>query len=285
MPKQLLKKVEFIDENGIVDDAVKIMKTVKNLCLIGETGTGKTLLGHFLGDVLGNLPIFELTLSIDTNRWELVASDVLEKGETKVRDGIVLLWLKSKKGILLVNGFNYAPANVISLFESLADWTQKIYIPELQAEYARSGEHYLIVTMNPYEKTGYAGTHQMNIATMRRFEPIYMHYLSAMSETELLMKRYNDYDWVRKLVEFASKTRILYKQGKLTMPLTTGNLQNYTSLKALDMSDARIVSIACAHYLDEERPTVKRLWEETENLDTADLRKQDENAKAKGATA
>jgi MoxR-like ATPase len=264
--KKLVQNAEFIDESGILDDAIKICKVVKNLELIGETGTGKTLLGHTLADHF-RLPLFEHTLSIDANRWELIASDVLEKGETKVRDGIVLMWLKEKKGVLLINGFNYAPANVISLFESLADWTNKIYVSELQQEFVRSEEHYLIVTMNPYQKVGYAGTHQMNIATMRRFEPINVHYLSAMKETELLMKHYNDYDWVRKLVEFANKTRILYREGKLTMPLTTGNLINYAGLKAMDMSDARIISIACAHYLDEERPTVKRLWEETEEAE------------------
>ena len=274
MVKKLVKKTEFIDESGLLDDAVKICKVVKNLELIGETGTGKTLLGHALADYFST-PLFEITLSIDTNRWELIASDILEKGETKVRDGIVLMWLRAKKGILLVNGFNYAPANVNSLFESLADWTNKIFIPELQQEFTRSDEHYLIVTLNPYEKSGYAGTHQTNIATMRRFEPLYVRYLSPMKETELLMKNYNDYDWVRKLVEFANKTRILYREGKLTMPITTGNLMNYTGMKVLDMSDARIVSIACAHYLDEERPTVKRLWEDAEQADTEDLKRQD----------
>ena len=59
------------------------------------------------------------------------------------------------------------------------------------------------------------------------------------------------------------------------MPITTGNLMNYTGMKVLDMSDARIVSIACAHYLDEERPTVKRLWEDAEQADTEDLKRQD----------
>lgn len=258
-------EVDFIDEAGIVDDAVKILKVAKNLCLIGETGTGKTKLGHHLADYF-KMPLFEVTLSIDTNRWELVASDVLEKGETKVRDGVLLMWLKAKRAMMLVNGFNYAPANVNALFESAADWTAKLYIPELQKEFLRSPDHYLVVTMNPYEKSGYAGTHQMNIATMRRFEPIYVRYLSPMKETEYVMKYFNDYNWVRKLVEFANKTRTLYKEGKLTLPLTTGNLINYAGFKGMDMSDGRIISIACAHYLDEERPTVKRLWEETEEF-------------------
>lgn len=262
---KLIQKATFIDENGIIDDATKILKCVKNLCLIGETGSGKTTLAHHIAETL-NMQLFEHTLSIDTNRWELVASDILQKGETKVRDGIVLMWLKASKGILLINGFNYAPANVVSLFESLADWTNKIYIPELQQDFNRSEDHYIILTMNPYEKSGYAGTHQTNIATMRRFEPIYVHFLSPMKETELLMKYFNDYNWIRKLVEFANKTRTLYREGKLTMPLTPGNLINYANLKAVDMADSRIVSIACAHYLEEERPTVKRLWEETEDL-------------------
>lgn len=276
--KKVSSEVDFIDESGICDDALKILQVCKNLLLIGETGTGKTLMGHHLHDLLntdGKLPLFEMTLGIDTNQWELKASDILVKGETKVREGIVLMWLKAKKGTLLIHGFNYAPANVVSLFESLADWTSKIYIPELQQDFMRSSEHYLIVTMNPYDKVGYAGTHQLNIATLRRFEPIYVHYLTPMKETELVMNYFKDYDWVRKLVEFANKTRTLYREGKLTMPLTTGNLINYAGLRKLGMADARIVSIATAHYLDEERPTVKRLWEETEKIDTADLKSQD----------
>ena len=260
---QTITEDDYIDDGGTVTDALTILKTVKNLCLIGETGVGKTKLSHHLKNLL-NIPLFEITLSVDTNRWELIASDILTKGETQIREGIVLMWLKAQKGILLINGFNYAPANVISLFESLADWTNKIYIPELQKEFVRTENHYLIVTMNPYEKAGYAGTHQMNIATMRRFEPMFIHYLTAQNETKLIQKDYDNYNWVRKLVEFAGKTRILYREGKLTMPLTTGNLSNYAKLKREGMTDARIISIATSHYLEEERATVKRLWEDTE---------------------
>lgn len=265
--KVVVPKTEFVDEGDYIDTSLKILQVAKNLLLSGETGTGKTLLAHCLAGILSkgtDLPFFELTLGVDTNQWELKASDILQSGDTKVREGIVLLWLKAKKGILLINGFNYAPANVVSLFESLADWTSKIYIPELQQEFARSPEHYLIVTMNPYEKAAYAGTHQLNAATLRRFEPLIVHYLTPQKETVLVQKYFNDYEWVRKLVEFANKTRTLYREGKLTMPLTTGNLINYAGLKALDMNDNRIISIACAHYLDEERPSVKRLWEDTE---------------------
>lgn len=267
--KELTQELEFVDEGGYVDDARKILKVCKNLLLIGETGTGKTKLGHHMHGVMcKDAPLIEMTLGVDTNQWELKASDILVKGDSVVREGVVLMWLKQKKGILLINGFNYAPANVVSLFESLADWTNMIYIPELQKNFMRTPEHYLIVTMNPYEKVGYAGTHQLNIATLRRFEPIYMHYLSPMKETELVMRFYKDYMWSRKIVEFANKTRNLYKTGGLSMPLTTGNLINYAGLKALDMSDEKIRQIAAAHYEEGvQRDTVLRFWEQTEKED------------------
>lgn len=255
--------VVFVDEWNIVPKCIAILKCVKNLRLVGETGTGKTTLVHYLAEKL-NVPLFEHVLSIDTNRWELIASDVLQKGETKVREGIVLMWLKAEKGILYLDGYNYAPPNVTSLIECLSDWRGSIWIPELQQTFKRGEEHYLIISMNPYEKAGYTGTHQMNIASMRRFETVWCYYLSIRKETEYLMKFYKNYRWVRKLVEFANKTRTLYREGKLTMPLTTGNLINYCLLKKEGLDDRDIIEIASGHYLDEERPVVKRLWEEEE---------------------
>lgn len=228
---------------------------------------GKTTFVHHIAEKIG-LKLYEHNLTIDTNRWELVASNILDGGNSKVRKGIVLLWLEDKDGgILYLDGFNYAPANVISLVESLADWRESIYVPELNKKYKRGSKHYIIISNNPFDKIGYSGTHMINIATLRRFEPLWCYYLSIRAEVDMLMKHFDDYEWVRRLVEFADKVRTNYKEGKLTMPLTTGNLINYAKLKRDGLRDNKIVEIAVGHYLEEERPIVKKLFENVELIE------------------
>lgn len=256
-----IKNIVYIDDRGYVSKATKILETVGNLRLIGETGVGKTTLIYKLAESF-NTPLFECVLTRDTSRWDLVASDTLKKGETVIRKGIIIAWLESKGGILSLNGFNYAEPNIVSLVESLADFRGVIYVPELQKEYKRSDKHYLIIDYNPSEKAGYSGTFIENIATIRRFEGIVIDYLGVLKETKHLQKYFNEYEWCRKIVELASKTRTLYKLGKFNTPITTGNLINYAKLRKAGMDDTEIIEIASSLFKESQRESFKRLFED-----------------------
>jgi len=125
------KNVEFIDSDNYVKRSIAILKQVGNLRLVGESGVGKTTLVYKLAEDL-KVPLFEMVLTRDVSRWDLLACETLRKGETTIRDGIILLWLKSKKGILYLDGFNYAEANIISLIESLSDFRGNVWIRGFQ---------------------------------------------------------------------------------------------------------------------------------------------------------
>jgi len=262
---RFIKGIEFIDSNNYIPSAKAILENVGNLRLVGETGVGKTTLVHKLAE-LYNLPLFEQSLQRDTSRLDLLATDILKGGSIEVREGIILLWLKAKKGICYLNNFNHAEPNIFSLIEPIADFRGFIYIPELQQQFKRTSEHYLIIDHNPSEKAGYSGTFIENIATIRRFEGIVMDYMSAISEKKLITKHSGSYEFSAKFVELASKTRTLYKEGKLRTPLTSGNLINYAKLFKNGLSETEIIEIASALFDESERDLFKRMFEQAEKL-------------------
>lgn len=262
-----IKGVNFEDEHAYIEVSSKILQTVGNLRLVGETGVGKTTLVYKISETLKS-PLFEVVLTRDTSRWDLVATDVLKEGKTAIREGIILLWLKAPKGILYLDGFNYAEPNIISLIESIADFRGNIWISELGREFKRSPKHYIIISYNPAEKSGYSGTFIENIATLRRFEGIRVEYLSVMKETKLLQRISKlEYEWCRRMVEMANASRELYKQGKLRLPLTTGNLLNYAKLKKAGLDNNQILDIASSLFLETEQDTFKNLFNEIEKMD------------------
>lgn len=271
------KNVIFVDEYNYVAKAKAILETVGNLRLVGETGTGKTTLVHKLADEY-DAELYEIVLTRDITKWDLLACDILAKGETKTREGIILQWLMSnskKPKILYLDGFNYAEPSILSLVEPLGDFRGMVWIPEVSKTFKRTDKHYMIISYNPSEKSGYSGTFLENIATIRRFEGLIIEYLSPLKETKLIQGFCgNDYDFARKWVEIASKTRALYKEGKLRTPLTTGNLINYAKLKE-DLAEDDLIEIASSLFPEEERRLFVRLFEDSSDLDVDKLKETD----------
>lgn len=258
---KIVSGINFVDEHRYIPRSHAILRQVGNLRLVGETGTGKTTLVYALAQKLG-MPLHEVVLTRDISRWDLLATDILEKGDTQTRKGIVIQWLESEGSFLYLDGANYCEPSIFSLVESLGDFRGNVYVPELQRVYKRTAKHYLVISFNPAEKSGYSGTYLMNIATMRRFEGLIVDYLSIQKETELVKGICKDYNFARKWVEIANKTRTLYRKAKLRTPLTTGNLKNYAKLwKNEHLDEEELVEIAKSLYPEEEQETFARLFE------------------------
>jgi MoxR-like ATPase len=277
-----VKGIEFVDEHNYIEKARAILEVVGNLRLVGETGTGKTTLVHKLAELL-EVPLFEIVLTRDVTKWDLLACDTLSKGNTETREGIIIQWLNAEKGLLYIDGFNYAEPSIISLLESLADFRGSVWIPEYKKEFLRSAQHYLVISYNPSEKSGYSGTFIENIATIRRFEGLIIDYLSPQKERDLIKKfAGNDgkaYEFASKFVEIGKKTRTEYENGKLRTPLTTGNLINYAKLYKNKMAEEDIIDIASSLYTaKEERNLFISFFEESDEIDVEKLKRKKEEA-------
>jgi MoxR-like ATPase len=261
-----VKQVIYVDEHGYLAKAKAILKNTGNLRLIGETGTGKTTLVYALARD-EDMPLFEKVLTSDTSQWDLLGCDVLKEGNTTVREGLVVKWLRSKRGILYLDGFNYAQPSIVSLLECLADFRGSIWVGELEQEFQRTSEHYLIISYNPAEKSGYSGTYISNIATIRRFEGFNVDYLGINAETQLVKNVAGKYDFARKWVELASKTRQAYRESKLRTPLTTGNLINYAKMWKDGMDESELFEIARSLFPEDEWTFFNKLFEESTKID------------------
>ena len=270
------KKIVFVDSHGYIEKFKVILEEVGNGRLVGETGTGKTTLVHALTEQL-DAELYEIVLTRDITKWDLLASDILKAGATQTREGIILKWLNSKSDkikILYLDGFNYAEPSILSLIESLADFRGNVWIPELEMTLKRTDKHYLVISYNPSEKIGYSGTFLENIATIRRFEGLVIDYIDRKDEIDLIKSYTNDYDFSVKFVEIARKTRELYRKSKLKTPLTTGNLINYAKMKK-SLSEEDLIEIASSLYPEDERPTFKRLFEEKGDIDLEKLKEEE----------
>lgn len=276
----LCRGIEFVDEHNYIEKARAILEVVGNLRLVGETGTGKTTLVHKLAELL-EVPLFEIVLTRDVTKWDLLACDTLKAGSTETRDGIIIQWLNSEKGLLYIDGFNYAEPSIISLLESLADFRGNVYIPEYKKQFVRTAQHYLVISYNPSEKSGYSGTFIENIATIRRFEGLIIDYLSPKNERDLIQKFSGKYDFAAKWVEIAKKTRTEYENGKLRTPLTTGNLINYAKLFKAKMAEEDIIDIASSLYTaKEERALFLSFYEDSDEIDVQKLKSKIEKDKS-----
>jgi nitric oxide reductase NorQ protein len=255
----------FVDINNFEKQALAILRTVGNLRIIGETGTGKTTLVYHLCQKY-NFKLFQYSLNQETSRFDLIGYDVLKQGQTEFKEGIIIKWLNCNENynayVLYLDEYNYANPNVRSLLNSLTDFRKMIYIPELNKEFFRSEKHYLIISYNPHEKSGYVGTFADNIAQVRRFESIRLNYLDIITETKYLMQvTKKDYNTCLKFANFANKVRRNYLLGELSNVITTGNLINYIKMLDEGLSEQEIIEIASNNFMLEEREKVINLWE------------------------
>ena len=295
---KITDKVVFIDDSQYQRRAEAILRGVGNLRLVGETGTGKSTLVHFLCQVNG-WELWEFQLSTDTSRWDLLAEGILtpEKdaqgkstGATKssIRLGTVCSWLlgpfedEKAKQVLFLDEFNYAQPQVMTLLNSLADFRGSIHVPELVGSPISAsnfdpdkgtlkrikGKHLLVIGMNPAEKSQYVGTIGMNIAQLRRFESLEVRYMSSAAETQAVlaqvpeMNNPKDKQVLAKWISYADVTRKHYADGDLGTPITTGNIINYCKMykdKTEGMSEFDILEIIESMYRADERQLLKNL--------------------------
>jgi MoxR-like ATPase len=265
-------------------------KLVGNVRLIGETGSGKTTIVYTLDDLanggayagstksfyadrkhnvkalddafwkkyLGQpWHLYTYSLTQDTSRWDLVATQTLRGGTVDITPGPIQKWLEDTTPgvtkVLLLDEYNYASAGVTSLLNELADFRKTITVSELAiadqsavesgksdmdralwGKRERTSDHLLITTENPYDVTSYAGTNPPNIAQQNRFIPVEVPYMSFNDEIQMCLKAVGGdaslRGQVNDIVTLATQIRQKYREHQLSMVLSPRNTQQLSRI-------------------------------------------------------
>jgi len=286
---------KYIDRNGLLERMVNAFTLYLNhpkrprggnVGLRGDKGCGKTVgvlkLGDeedegivqmwakktYKGKPLKVPKVFDVSAHEEQTYVDWVAQDILVGGETKVREQVILQWLRfceeGRPAILHLDEANFLSQSVVGFLHPLLDTRQYIWVPELSETKRRSPLHFVVVSVNPFERAQYTGTKEMNAALADRFIWMDVEYMSVSDEVDWLRGEVPDaaYGDIRKLVEFASKTRDAYKMDLLHVPVTPRNLLDWVTLLAENgLKVDELKPYATGMQLMDQRKQVLSLWE------------------------
>ncbi len=158
----------FINNNGIMETAVKNILCGHNLALTGPKGVGKNVLIEHLASLF-DLTLCDLQMSYDTAKEEV-------RGEpTFMEDGTIGVRLSNiveaaqKPSLINLDEVNMARGAITSLLHSLTDHRRYIEIPGYGTVHVHP-QAIFTITMN--EGDEYEGTRQLNEAFRDRFHEI-----------------------------------------------------------------------------------------------------------------
>lgn len=253
--------IQYIDEEGKVNLAVAILKESGNLKLWGPTGTGKSLLARYLAQQL-KARYLHVQFAMDTQPYEFMT-------EPRVFDGNSWIAVKQMIEFLLYDGpallalheVNLASSAVLGKLYDLTDWQREVAVPDLGVVLPRTRDKYVVITYNPAERSEYAGTNELNIAFLRRFEGFEVDYLPASTELRELKRLGLSHRDAEKLTQMARLTREAYQTGDLRTPITLGNMKAWAGLitnQGLELSDIRTLILGM--YPKSQHGVVLKYW-------------------------
>ena len=158
----------FINNNGIMEAAIKNILSGNNLALTGPKGVGKNILVEHLANFF-DLELCDMQMSYDTAKEEVRGEPTfLEDGKIGVRLSNIVA-AAQRPSIINLDEVNMARGSITSLLHSLTDHRRYIEIPGYGMVKVHPQARFTI-TMN--EGDEYEGTRQLNVAFRDRFHEI-----------------------------------------------------------------------------------------------------------------
>ena len=167
----------------IWEEALAALLSGEHLLLTGPKATGKNVFAENLAAAFGR-PLFNISLSINTDAASLIGSDTFKNGEVVFREGPVSQSARLG-GFGVLDEINMAKNEALAILHEALDFRGSIDIPG----YGRTELHpasRFIATMN----YGYAGTRELNEALASRFVVIDMPAISEASLNRLLAQEF-----------------------------------------------------------------------------------------------
>lgn len=158
----------FINNNGIMESAIKNILGGNNLALTGPKGVGKNVLVEHLSNFF-DLELCDMQMSYDTAKEEVRGEPTfLEDGKIGVRLSNIVD-AAQRPSLINLDEVNMARGSITSLLHSLTDHRRYIEIPGYGMVKVHPQARFTI-TMN--EGDEYEGTRQLNVAFRDRFHEI-----------------------------------------------------------------------------------------------------------------
>lgn len=165
------------------EEAIAALLCGENLLLTGPKATGKNVFAENLAAAFGR-PIWNISLSINTDAASLIGSDTFQNGEVIFREGPVS---KSARlgGFGVLDEINMAKNEALAVLHEALDFRRSIDIPGYD-QISLHGAARFIATMN----YGYAGTRELNEALASRFVVIDMPAISSENLERLITREF-----------------------------------------------------------------------------------------------
>lgn len=165
------------------EEAIAALLCGENLLLTGPKATGKNVFAENLAAAFGR-PIWNISLSINTDAASLIGSDTFRNGEVIFREGPVS---KSARlgGFGVLDEINMAKNEALAVLHEALDFRRSIDIPGYD-QISLHGAARFIATMN----YGYAGTRELNEALASRFVVIDMPAISSENLERLITREF-----------------------------------------------------------------------------------------------
>jgi nitric oxide reductase NorQ protein len=212
-------KSDYISRSMYGTSDVKLLNNLHQhkdfVLIIGETGCGKTMLANHLG-FMNKAPVLRVVINGGTRPDDLVGQfnpnpNPHNPAKYVWEDGPLTKCLRYG-GIFVVDEMNMAPADILSMFHSIADDGRQIVLTQKDGEIIRAHkDFYLIATMNP----DYEGTKPLNLALKDRFR------ILTLSHNDSVEKKLNI---DAKMLDVADKLR---KSEEILTPVSTRDLVKY----------------------------------------------------------
>lgn len=277
-PKSFRASHEYIDEMGLLQVLQVCLCGAEsegvqgsgNVVLAGPKGCGKDHLAMEWA-IQNKAWMFKTQCFQNMNEMDLLGYPQTFGQEVRFVHGILPAACKygtENPDVLVIiveDEVNLASSGVLAVHNPMTDATRSISIPFTGETVKRPENVKLVMTMNPWEQAGYAGTNQLNIAMLDRFDIIEVDYLGTRAETKLLMAYNDDYEVCAKWASFAEKSRSAYKNSEVTNVITTRNLINYVQYVKV-LTEQQVIQLALNQFLTDERVRVMKWWGGMEDL-------------------
>lgn len=207
----------FYYGKDIWEEALAALLCGEHLLLTGPKATGKNVFAENLAAAFGR-PLYNISLSINTDAASLIGSDTFQDGAVTFREGPICRCAKCG-GFGVLDEINMAKNEALAVLHEALDFRGSIDIPGYERITLDDSTRF-VATMN----YGYAGTRELNEALASRFVVIDMPSISEEYLTKLLLR------------EFPSLTEKWCKQFCLLFQELQAKCQSAEiSAKALDL--------------------------------------------------